>query len=83
MRDKKVEVRDCRRAKWILCAAAIYSLSLLLPLFGTEAMLARHGQPLFDRPEYFYGFLGKAATTQLVYWTIGEIQCVSGPLCQS
>jgi len=39
------------------------------------------GQAL-TKPEYYYGFIGAAASFQLVYLMIGTTRCASRPLCR-
>jgi len=58
------------QARWLFRGAAIYGLIVLLPLYFLEKMAAAPA-PALDHPEYYYGFVGAAATWQLVYWAIG------------
>jgi hypothetical protein len=55
----------------IFMIAGIYGLIVLLPLYFGEHVLATMGQML-TRPEYYYGFIGAAASFQLVYLMIGR-----------
>ena len=57
-------------ASLIFRIAGIYGLIVLLPLFFAEPMFALYAPPALTHPEYYYGFLGAAATMQLVYLTI-------------
>ncbi len=59
-----------RTARRVFRVAGIYGLVVLLPLFFLEDMVARSAPPAISHPEYYYGFLGAAATMQLVYLTI-------------
>ena len=59
-----------RTASLVFRIPGIYGLVALLPLFFAESMFARLAPPGLTRPEYYYGFLGAAATMQLVYLTI-------------
>ena len=57
--------------KRIFTIAGIYGLIVLLPLYFGEHALAAMGQML-TKPEYYYGFIGTAASFQLVYLMIGR-----------
>jgi hypothetical protein len=57
--------------KRIYTIAGIYGLIVLLPLYFGEHALAAMGQVL-TKPEYYYGFIGAAASFQLVYLMIGR-----------
>jgi hypothetical protein len=59
-----------RTARRVFRVAGIYGLIVLLPLFFAEDLIARSIPPPLTHPEYYYGFLGAAATMQLVYLTI-------------
>lgn len=60
-----------RAPRRIYTVAGIYGLIILLPLYFGEHALAAMGQAL-TRPEYYYGFVGAAASFQLVYLMIGR-----------
>lgn len=60
-----------RASRRIYTVAGIYGLIILLPLYFGEHALAAMGQTL-TRPEYYYGFIGAAASFQLVYLMIGR-----------
>ena len=57
--------------KRIFTIAGIYGLIVLLPLYFAEPALTAMGQGL-TKPEYYYGFIGAAASFQLVYLMIGR-----------
>jgi hypothetical protein len=57
--------------KRIFTIAGIYGLIVLLPLYFGEHALAATGQVL-TKPEYYYGFIGAAASFQLIYLMIGR-----------
>ncbi|HSI19587.1 MAG TPA: hypothetical protein VK980_17595 [Sphingomonas sp.] len=57
--------------KRIYTLAGIYGLVVLLPLYFGEHAMAAMGQVL-TKPEYYYGFIGAAASFQLVYLMIGR-----------
>ena len=57
--------------KRIYTIAGIYGLVVLLPLYFGEHAMAAMGQ-LLTKPEYYYGFIGAAASFQLVYLMIGR-----------
>jgi hypothetical protein len=59
-----------RAARRVFRIAGIYGLVVLLPMFFMEGRVAAAMPPAFTHPEYYYGFLGAAATMQLVYLTI-------------
>jgi hypothetical protein len=59
-----------RIARRVFLLAGIYGLVVLLPMFFMEETVAAAMPPAFSHPEYYYGFLGAAATMQLVYLTI-------------
>jgi hypothetical protein len=59
-----------RIARRVFRLAGIYGLVVLLPMFFMEETVAAAMPPAFSHPEYYYGFLGAAATMQLVYLTI-------------
>ncbi len=59
-----------RTARRLFLIGGIYGLIVLLPLFFLEEAVARTAPPPISHPEYYYGFLGAAATMQLVYLTI-------------
>ena len=61
-----------RTASRVFRIAEIYGLIVLLPLFFAEPTISRLAPPAITHPEYYYGFLGAAATMQLVYLTIGS-----------
>ena len=57
--------------KRVFTIAGIYGLIFLLPLYFAEPALTAMGQVL-TRPEFFYGFIGAAASFQLVCLMIGR-----------
>ena len=59
-----------RVARRVFRIAGLYGLVVLLPMFFLEGRVAAAMPPAFGHPEYYYGFLGAAATMQLVYLTI-------------
>ena len=59
-----------RTARRVFRVAGFYGLVVLLPMFFMEERVAAAMPPAFSHPEYYYGFLGAAATMQLVYLTI-------------
>ncbi len=59
-------------ARRVFLAAGIYGLVVLLPMFFMEDRVAAAMPPAFSHPEYYYGFLGAAATMQLVYLSIAS-----------
>ena len=61
-----------RIARRVFRIAGIYGLIVLLPFFFMEEMVGRSMPPALTHPEYYYGFLGAAATMQLVYLTIAS-----------
>jgi hypothetical protein len=61
-----------RTARRVFRIAGIYGLIVLLPFFFLEKMVGRSMPPALTHPEYYYGFLGAAATMQLVYLTIAS-----------
>jgi hypothetical protein len=61
-----------RTARRLFLIGGIYGLIVLLPLFFLEEAVARAAPPPISHPEYYYGFLGAAATMQLVYLTIAS-----------
>ena len=61
-----------RTARRVFRIAGIYGLIVLLPFFFAEDLFARYAPPALTHPEYYYGFLGAAATMQLVYLTIAS-----------
>lgn len=61
-----------RTARRVFRVAGIYGLIVLLPFFFMEEMVGRSMPPALTHPEYYYGFLGAAATMQLVYLTIAS-----------
>ena len=62
---------DAIAPKRIFTIAGIYGLIVLLPLYFGEHALMAMGQVL-TKPEYYYGFIGAAASFQLVYLMIGR-----------
>ena len=61
-----------RNASRLFRIAAIYGLIVLLPLYFAEPMMARYAPPPLTHPELYYGFIGAAATMQLVSLTIAR-----------
>jgi hypothetical protein len=61
-----------RAARRVFRIAGIYGLIVLLPMFFMEGRVAAAMPPAFTHPEYYYGFLGAAATMQLVYLIIAS-----------
>ena len=61
-----------RNASRLFRIAGIYGLIVLLPLYFTEPMIARYAPPALTHPEFYYGFIGAAATMQLVALTIAS-----------
>jgi hypothetical protein len=59
-----------RNASRLFRIAAIYGLIVLLPLYFAEPLIARYAPPALTHPEFYYGFIGAAATMQLVALTI-------------
>jgi hypothetical protein len=59
-----------RNASRLFRIAAIYGLVILLPLYFVEPMFARYAPPALTHAEFYYGFIGAAATMQLVCLTI-------------
>lgn len=52
--------------------AGIYGLIVLLPLYFAEPIIARYAPPALTHAEFYYGFIGAAATMQLVCLTIAR-----------
>ena len=61
-----------RNASRLFRFAAIYGLIVLLPLYFAEPMFARYAPPALTHPEFYYGFIGAAATMQLVCLAIAS-----------
>ena len=59
-----------RNASRLFRIAAIYGLIVLLPLYFFEPLIARFAPPALTHAEFYYGFIGAAATMQLVALTI-------------
>ena len=59
-----------RNASRLFRLAGIYGLIVLLPLYFAEPMIARYAPPALSHAEFYYGFIGAAATMQLVCLTI-------------
>lgn len=59
-----------RQVRLLFAVAGIYGLTVLLPLYFAESMLAARAP--MTHPEYYYGFLGAASVMQLVYLTIAR-----------
>ncbi|MBS0535426.1 MAG: hypothetical protein JSR72_15315 [Proteobacteria bacterium] len=56
--------------KWIFRLAGLYGLVLILPFYGLEQRIGQDTPPPITHPEYFYGFVGVTAATQLLYLLI-------------
>jgi hypothetical protein len=61
-----------RFARNVFRVAGIYGLLNLLPQYFFEERIGRDFPPPITHPELFYGFLGVAATWQLVYLAIAR-----------
>ncbi len=59
-----------RFAKWTFLIAGIYGLLVLLPQYFMEKQVGIDFPPAITHPEYFYGFVGLAATFQLLFLLI-------------
>ena len=59
-----------RNASRLFRIAGIYGLIVLLPLYFAEPLIPRFSPPPLSHAEFYYGFIGAAATMQLVCLTI-------------
>ena len=59
-----------RNASRLFRIAGIYGLIVLLPLYFAEPLIPRLAPPALTHAEFYYGFIGAAATMQLVALTI-------------
>jgi hypothetical protein len=59
-------------AKRVFQLAGIYGLIVMPPLYLAEVGLMIQGQPLLERPETHYGFVGVTLVFQLIFLTIAR-----------
>ncbi len=59
-------------ARRVFFWAGIYGLVTLLPLYLFESALAEYMQPLTNRPEQYYGFVGVALAWQMAFLLISR-----------
>ncbi len=59
-------------ARRVFFWAGIYGLVTLLPLYLFESALAEYMQPITNRPEQYYGFVGVALAWQLAFLLISR-----------
>ena len=56
-----------RLNRWILRAAGLYGLIVLLPQYALEKQVGIDRPPAITHPEYFYGFVGVAVAWQVAF----------------
>jgi hypothetical protein len=59
-------------AKRVFTLAGLYGLVVMTPMYFAELALKAEGQPLLERPESHYGFVGITLVYQLVFLLIGR-----------
>ena len=67
-------------AKYTFNAAGIYGLIVLLPQYFLEEKNGRDFPPTITHPEYYYGFVGIALVSQLVFLIIAGNPLTYRPL---